>query len=318
MADGSPLSPAALMVARAAFAALAPPPEFKPSEWAESAGGVRIPVGAAISGPIRFDNAPYQREPLDMTVDPSCHRITLKWGAQVGKTQLALCAQAYKIVHDPINQIMMQASESDLHKWLNTKFNPLVESSPALSERIAPPRSRKGVNNTKMKSYPGGDLIFAWAGSPKTMRGISAPFIVCDETDGYDRTAEGHPVSLLWQRARSFLRHMPDQVCLLEISTPTVRGASHIDAAYEEGDQRQFHVGCPQCGAAQVLGWSQVKWDKASDGTHLPETACYECSANGCVWDDDDRIGAIRAAEASGHGWIARKAVSRTCLLSPE
>ncbi|WP_241525896.1 phage terminase large subunit family protein [Pseudophaeobacter leonis] len=52
-----------------------------------------------------------------------------------------------------------------------------------------------------MKSYPGGFLMFSWSGSPKTMRGRSAPFIVCDETDGYDRTSEGHPVGLLWQRA---------------------------------------------------------------------------------------------------------------------
>lgn len=300
-----PFGAAAFAVAAAALQALAPPPELTPSQWAEEA--VRIPVGAAISGPIRFENAPYQREPLDMTVNPECHRVTLKWGAQVGKTQLALCAQAYKIVHDPVNQIMMQASEGDLQKWLNTKFNPLVDATPALQERIAKPRGRKGVNNTKMKSYPGGDLIFAWSGSPKTMRGISAPFIVCDETDGYDRTAEGHPVSLLWQRARSFLRHMPDQVCLLEISTPTFKGTSHIDASYEAGDQRTFHVGCPHCGEAQTIEWSNVKWDKASDGTHLPETAHYECRANGCVWDDDDRVEAIKNAESLGHGWKAKE-----------
>ena len=301
------MNTAAQSIAAAMLAAFAPPPEFKPSEWAESGRGVRMPIGAAISGPIRFENAPYQREPLDMTVNPDCQRITLKWGAQVGKTQLALCAQAYKIVHDPINQIMMQASESDLQKWLNTKFNPLVEASPALQERIAKPRGRKGVNNTKMKSYPGGNLIFAWSGSPKTMRGISAPFIVCDETDGYGRTAEGHPVSLLWQRARSYLRHMPDHVCLLEISTPTIRGVSYIDKAYEEGDQRKYHVACPHCGEAQTLEWSNVKWDKASDGTHLPESAYYECRAHGCIWDDDDRVEAIKTAEAKGHGWKAAK-----------
>ncbi|WP_299297458.1 phage terminase large subunit family protein [uncultured Tateyamaria sp.] len=302
-----PFGKAAFMVATAAFAALAPPPDLTPSQWAESEHGVRIPVGAAISGPIRFDNAPYQREPLDMTVNPECQRITLKWGAQVGKTQLALCAQAYKIVHDPMNQIMMQASEGDLQKWLNTKFNPLVDASPALQERIAKPRGRKGVNNTKMKSYPGGDLIFAWSGSPKTMRGISAPFVVCDETDGYDRTAEGHPVSLLWQRARSYLKFMADQVCLLEISTPTFKGSSHIDAAYEDGDQRKYHVCCPHCDEAQTLEWSNVKWHKASDGTHLPETAYYECRANGCVWDDDNRVEAIKNAEAQGQGWKASK-----------
>lgn len=296
-----PFGSAALMVATSFLAGLAPPPDLKPSEWAEQS--VQIPVGNAIPGLISFDNAPYQREPLDMTADPSCHRITLKWGAQVGKTQLALCAQGFKIVHDPVSQLMMQPSEGDLQTWLTTKFNPLVEANPDLETRIATPRARKGVNNTRMKSYPGGFIMFAWSGSPKTQRGRSAPFIVCDETDGYDRTAEGHPVGLLWERANTF----DDQRKLVEISTPTIRGISWIDHAYEQGDQRQFHVACPHCDAVQAIEWSNVKWQKNADGEHMPESAYYECRANGCVWSDTDRYFAIRNAERLGHGWKAKK-----------
>ncbi|WP_132998318.1 phage terminase large subunit family protein [Sulfitobacter pontiacus] len=296
-----PFGSAALMVATSFLAGLAPPPDLKPSEWAEQS--VQIPVGNAIPGLISFDNAPYQREPLDMTADPSCHRITLKWGAQVGKTQLALCAQGFKIVHDPVSQLMMQPSEGDLQTWLTTKFNPLVEANPDLETRIATPRARKGVNNTRMKSYPGGFIMFAWSGSPKTQRGRSAPFIVCDETDGYDRTAEGHPVGLLWERANTF----DDQRKLVEISTPTIRGISWIDHAYEQGDQRQFHVACPHCDAVQTIEWSNVKWQKNADGEHMPESAYYECRANGCVWSDTDRYFAIRNAERLGHGWKATK-----------
>lgn len=296
-----PFGTVALEIATATFQTLAPPPDLKPSEWAEQA--VYIPAGNAIPGLISFENAPYQREPLDMTVNPDCHRITLKWGAQVGKTQLALCAQAYRIVHDPGNQLMMQPSEGDLQTWLNTKFDPMVEANEELKDRIAKPRGRKGVNNTRMKSYPGGNLMFSWSGSPKTQRGRSAPFIVCDETDGYDRTAEGHPVSLIWERANSF----DDLRKLVEISTPTIRGISHIDAAYDQGDQREFHIACPHCDAVQILEWSGVKWEKDEDGVHLPETAYYQCRANGCVITDTDRYAAIRDAERLGHGWKAKK-----------
>lgn len=294
-------SPAAHRMMASALSALQPPPDLKPSVWAERS--VYIPVGNAIPGLIRFDNAPYQREPLDMTVDPSCQRISLKWAAQVGKTQVALCAQSYRIAMDPTSQLMMQPSEGDLQTWLQTKFNPLVEANPELESRIAPSRGRKGVNNTRMKSYPGGFIMFAWSGSPKTQRGKSAPFVVADETDGYDRTAEGHPVSLLWQRAATF----GDMRKLLEISTPTVRGLSWIDDAYEQGDQRQFHVGCPHCGEPQVIMWSNVKWEKDADGAHLPMSAYYECLAHGCVWSDSDRVAAVRDAEKLGHGWKAQK-----------
>lgn len=290
-------------IAREVMESFAPPPDLKPSEWAEES--VYIPVGNALPGLIRFDNAPYQREPLDMTVDPGCHRITLMWGAQVGKTMVALCAQAYRIAESPVSQIMMQPSQGDLHTWLETKFNPMVEANQKLSSRLAKPRGRDGVNNQSMKSYPGGFLMFSWSGSPKTMRGRSAPFIVADETDGYDRTAEGHPVSLLWQRAATF----GDQRLLLEISTPTIKGASFIESAYEAGDQRRFHVRCPHCGHVQPLKWSQVKWDKDADGNHLPETAGYLCAGDGCgtVWSDGERIHAIRVAESVGAGWVAQK-----------
>lgn len=265
---------------------LKPPPDLKPSEWAEQ--NIRIPIGNAVPGLIRFDHAPYQREPLDMTANPECNRITLMWSAQVGKTTLALCAQAYKIGQDPQSQIMMQPSQGDLGTWLETKFNPLVTSNDELERLIAKPRGREGVNNQRMKSYPGGFLMFSWSGSPKTMRGRSAPFIVCDETDGYDKSTEGHPVSLLWQRAATF----GDRRKLLEISTPTIKDASWIEAAHDQGDQRKFYVPCPDCGEYQPLKWSNVTWDEGK-----PETAHYACNHCGSMWNDGHRIAAIRKGE---------------------
>lgn len=289
-------TPALSRAFRAALQAFVPPPDLLPSEWAER--NVRIPVGNAVPGLIRFDNAPYQREPMDMLVNPDCHRITLQWAAQVGKTQLALCGQAYHIEMRPVSQMMMQPSEADLKTWLAAKFQPLVDSNPALQARIAKPRGRDGVNNQQMKSYPGGFLMFAWSGSPKTMRGRSAPLIVVDEVDGYEVTAEGHPVSLIWQRAATF----GDQRKLLEISTPTVRGHSYIEAAFLQGDQRRFHVPCPDCGAWDWLRWENVRWDGRDDedAEQLPETARYSCPHCGTLWDDGQRKAAIRAGK-----WVA-------------
>lgn len=270
---------------------LKPPPDLKPSEWAEQ--NIRIPIGNAVPGLIRFDHAPYQREPLDMTANPECQRITLMWSAQVGKTTLALCAQGYKIGQDPQSQIMMQPSQGDLGTWLETKFNPLVATNDELERLIAKPRGREGVNNQRMKSYPGGFLMFSWSGSPKTMRGRSAPFIVCDETDGYDKSTEGHPVSLLWQRAATF----GDRRKLLEISTPTIKGGSWIESAFDEGDQRRFYVPCADCGAKQPLEWANVTWDEGE-----PQTAKYACRNCGVMWGDGERIAAIRKGE-----WRARE-----------
>lgn len=280
---------------------LVPPAPLKPSEWAEN--NVRIPAGNAIPGPIRFDNAPYQREPMDMAVHPGCYRISLMWGAQVGKTQLALCLQGYSIAHEPRSQMMMQPSQGDLTTWLETKFNPMVDANPSLQSLLAKPRSHEGVNNQRMKSYPGGFLMFAWAGSTKTMRGRSAPLIVADEVDGYSGTDEGDEVELLWQRAATF----GDQRLLLEISTPTIKGESKIEASFEAGDQRRFYVACPHCDQHQALDWHQVTWEKDEDGTHHPDTVAYVCKHCGVIWNDGERIAAIRTAEQVGAGWKSSK-----------
>lgn len=234
-----------------------------------------------------------------MTANPDCHRITLMWGAQVGKTQIQNCAIGYNIHQNPANQMMMQPSQGDLQTWLETKFTPMVESTPVLENRLAKPRSREGVNNNRMKSYPGGFLMFSWSGSAKTMRGRSAPKIYCDETDGYERTAEGHPVSLLWQRSATY----GDQRCLFETSTPTLKGASHIEDAFEAGDKRRYFMPCPHCQEKITFQWSNVTWDKDEEtGEHLPETAHYACQECGGVINDGQKLAMLRMGE-----WIGEK-----------
>lgn len=294
---------------RRAQAQLRPPPDMTPSAWVEA--NIRVPSGNAVPGPMRLDNAPYQREPLDMLVDPDCYRETLMWGAQVGKTMTALGIQGYSIALRPRSQMMMQPSQGDLHTWLETKFNPLLEANASVRRLVAKPRGRDGVNNRQMKSYPGGFIMFAWSGSPRTMRGRSAPLIVCDEVDGYEVTEEGHPVGLLWQRAATF----GDMRFLLEISTPTTKSGSYIEKAFLAGDQRRFHVRCPDCGHEQMLTWENVHWtgrrssgiDDAEadleDGVeHRPESARIVCAGCGTLWDDGQRIAVIRAGR-----WIAAK-----------
>lgn len=273
---------------------LEPPKELKPSEFAEE--NLRIPTGNAIPGPVRFKNAPHQIEPLNLIDDPECYRITLMWGAQTGKTQTALMAMAYFIGHKPKNMMAMQASKSDMNKYLNGKFDPMVESTPLIKERVAKPRGREGVNNQEMKTYPGGSLTLAWAGSPKTARGVSAGIIFPDETDGYERTAEGHQVGLLWQRAATF----GDDKLLFETSTPTLASTSYIEPAFEGGDKRRWHINCPDCDHSQFLKWSQVSWLKSEDGTHLPETAKYACEGCGSLLDDKARVEALQQGK-----WIA-------------
>ncbi|AWM87365.1 phage terminase large subunit family protein [Microvirga sp. 17 mud 1-3] len=297
---------------RRAMANLVPPPDMLPSVWAEQ--NVRIPVGNAIPGPISFENAPYQRGMLDAIKEPGVRRVSYMTGAQLGKTTVQQCATGYFIAHEPRSQIFVQPTQGDVQAFLETKLRPMLDANPAISDKMAKQRGREGVNNSRIISYIGGWLMFSWAGSPKTLRGRSAPIVQADEIDGMEATPEGDPGELLAQRAATF----GDQALRTESSTPTVLGASRIHTAFLEGDQRRYMVPCPHCHEAQPLRWENVTWSgrKSSgikdfeldlDGEHKPETAGYVCESCGVVWNDGERLAAIRSAERQGHGWKASK-----------
>lgn len=235
---------------------------------------------------------------MDCASDPKVDRITLMWGAQLGKTEIINNIIGYGIHQNPRSQMMMHPTQGDLSTWLETKLNPLLTDTPEIEELVAKPRGRDGVNNSRMKSYPGGFLMFAWSGSPNTMRGRSAPVILTDEVDGYETTPEGDPINLLWQRAATF----GDQRLLVVTSTPTVKGASRVEDSFLQGDQRRFYLPCPHCEEEQVLEWGQVSWQKDEQGEHLPETAIYACKHCGGVIEDGHKPAMLRRGR-----WIASK-----------
>lgn len=303
---------AVISAVRRALQCLIPPPELLPSQWAEA--NVVIPIGNAIPGPINFDNAPYQRGMLDVVKEPGVTRVDYMTGAQLGKTTIMQCITGYFIAHQPRSQIFVQPSQGDMQTFLETKLRPMLDANPKISSRMARPRSREGVNNSRIISFIGGWLMFGWAGSPKTLRQRSAPITQADEVDAMDATAEGDPINLLQQRSATF----GDQQLSIRSSTPTIKGSSRIENGFLAGDQRRYYVPCPECKAAQYLKWENVRWmgrastcihdfDKDLSVEHFPETARYACEHCGALWDDGQRIATIRNAEKLGHGWIAEK-----------
>lgn len=313
---------AVLAAVRRAAINLVPPPDMLPSVWAEGdpargiKPGIMIPVGNAVPGPINFDNAPYQRGMIDVVKEEGVRRVDYMTGAQLGKTTCQQVIVGYFIAHEPKSQMFAQPSQGDMQTFMETKLRPMMEANKSISSKMAKQRGRKGVNNSRIMSYIGGWLMTAWAGSPKTARGRSAPVLNMDEVDGMPPTKEGDFCELLSQRSATF----GDERLEIRSSTPTIKGHSRIEAGFLAGDQRRFHVACPDCGEGQHLKWAQIIWDgrqstsfedAANDNEpgveHKPDTACYSCEHCGTLWDDGQRIAAIRNAERLGFGWIASK-----------
>ena len=63
-------------------------------------------------------------------------------------------------------------------------------------------------------------------------------------------------IALAKKRSATFWNRL-----VLLTSTPTVKGASRIESAYEESDQRKFFVKCQHCDESFVMEWNHVQWE---------------------------------------------------------
>ena len=195
--------------------------------------------------------------------------------------------------------MVVMPTERDAETWSKDRFSPMARDTACLTGKIADPKSRDGNNKILHKRFPGGHLTIVGANAPSGLASRPIRLLLCDEVDRYPFSAgaEGDPVNLAKKRTVTFWNRK-----IVLVSTPTNKGTSRIEAAYEESDQRQYHVPCPECGEEQVLTWPQVKWDKAAGGAHQPETAKYHCIHCDAAWPDEVRWGAI----SKGH-WQARE-----------
>ena len=83
---------------------------------------------------------------------------------------------------------------------------------------------------------------------------------LADETDRYESSAgaEGDPISLATKRTTTFWNKK-----IYMCSTPTIKGLSRIETAFEESDKRYYHVPCPECNVkASFKMEKRVVWDE--------------------------------------------------------
>nr|WP_255700229.1 phage terminase large subunit family protein [Ruegeria alba] len=279
-----------------ALAVLRPPPDLTISAWADQNRRLSSEASAE-PGQWRTSRAEYQRGIMDAISDPSVETVVVMSSAQTGKTETQLCCVGYHIDQDPAPIMVVMPTERDAETWSKDRFSPMARDTPCLQDKIANPKSRDGNNKILHKRFPGGHLTIVGANAPSGLASRPIRLLLCDEVDRYPFSAgaEGDPVNLAKKRTVTFWNRK-----IVLVSTPTNKGASRIEAAFEESDQRRFWVPCPACGAEQVLTWEQVKWDKAEDGSHRPETARYHCVDCDAPWKDETRWAAISKGR-----WIA-------------
>lgn len=275
-------------VAADAMRAWAPPPRLTVSEWADEYR--MLPKeSSAEPGRWRTDRAPYQRGIMDAVNDSSVREIVVMTSAQVGKTELLLNTIGYFVSHDPSSILVLQPTLDMAEAFSKDRLAPMVRDTPILTGKIADPRARDSGNTLLHKKFPGGQITMAGANSPASLASRPIRTVLCDEVDRYPASAgsEGDPVNLAKKRTTTFWNRK-----ILLTSTPTVKGLSRIEAAFQASDQRRYHVPCPHCGAHQVMKWANVRWDEGR-----PETARYYCEACGERIEPGDKLGMLLRGE---------------------
>lgn len=223
---------------------------------------------------------------MDSISDPSIKDIVIMAGSQIGKTEMLLNIVGYHISQDPAPMLVVQPTLEMAQSFSKDRLAPMLRDTPCLKGKVKDPRSRDANNTTTHKVFPGGHVSLVGSNSPSGLASRPIRIVLCDEVDRYPPSAgsEGDPIQLARKRSATFWNRK-----IVMVSTPTNKGASRIEQAFEESDKRYYYVPCEDCGEEQVLKWSNVKWEKDK-----PETASYICEGCGSVWDDAKRFRAIR------------------------
>jgi phage terminase large subunit GpA-like protein len=265
-----------------------PPEDLKVSEWADK-HRILSTEGSAEPGRWSTDRAPYQRGIMDSMNDDEIREVVVMKSAQIGWTELLLNVIGFHIDREPAPMLMLQPTIEMAQTISKDRITPMLRDSPALRNKVGKSKYRDSAETILHKTFGGGHLTLAGANSPASLASRPVRIVLCDEVDRYPPSAgtEGDPISLARKRSTTFWNRK-----LLMGSTPTVKGQSRIEQAYEASDKRRYYVPCPHCGTYQALEWPNVRWPEGE-----PRKAYYACPECAGVITDRDKPAMLKAGE---------------------
>lgn len=246
------------------------------SRWADQNRRLS-PEASSEPGRWVTDRAEYQRGMMDAINEPGVSEVVFMTSSQIGKTEILNNIIGYYTHQDPSPMLLIQPTLDMAETWSKDRLAPMIRDTDALTTLFKDPKSRDSDNTLLHKKFAGGHITMAGANSPASLASRPIRIVLLDEEDRYPHSAgsEGDPGSLAQKRTTTFWNRM-----LITASTPTTEGESKIAARYEQSDQRQYYVPCPECGGMQVLVWANLKFNKdAIIKTATSGEIGYDCDA---------------------------------------
>jgi len=274
--------------------ALRPRQRLTVSQWSDNK---RILSSKSSSEPGRWrtSRTPYLKEPMDcLSAHSDVREVNVVKAAQLGfTTALGVNWVGYTIDHDPASMLIAVPTDKLMEEWVEQDLDPMLTDTPCVAEKMSI-KSRDAANRKDLKGFPSGLLMLMGANSANNFRQKKAKKQYRDDIDGWPHAVgqDGDPVDLLDNRSKTFPRRK-----IVNVSTPTVKGASRIDDKYEQSDQRRYYVPCPHCHEEQVLRWKNLQYSLI-DG--VVKDAWYVCQHCGCEIEEHYKPAMLKAGR-----WIA-------------
>jgi len=265
-------------LAEAMASALQPDPVITADEWARVE---RImPADAVEPGAYRPERTPYMID-VQRTMSATSPYIEgwMKKGVQLGGSVSGENLIGSWISTAAGNILVTFPKLEDAKQWELSRFEPMRKSSRQLRKRIRA-SGVKGSDNTKLrKKYPGGTMrLIGVSSMPKS---ATVRYIKIEEADEYPFDVDNQ--GSIFEGLRARIRNFGRKAKMYGDSTPTVEGASNIDREYKRGDQRKWHLCCPDCKHPQPLRWTQMKWIPHEDPEQTAASTRYACEACGAL-----------------------------------
>ena len=275
-----------------------PDPRLTVSEWSDKYR-ILTSESSAEAGLWRTDRTPYLREIMD-ELSPSSPTTQVKVikGTQLGFSSIADNISMCYLDFYPCPILYILPTETLAKGTSKRRITPSIRAIPHLAKKITGGKSKDDIGETYSKPVAGGNLTFGWSQSTASFRSFSARVVILDDCDGYGSFGEGDVMELGKARADAFANKK-----IYINSTPTIAGQSNIETEFEDSDQREYDMPCPECKVLMPFHWDYMHYEVDKKGALKGDVKCA-CPNCGILIPEFKKTWMM--SEANGAKWQPR------------
>jgi len=252
---------------------LAPPPPVDLRAWAMT--HLTFAEGPRAGGRYVAEDFPFFDRLFEvLSPDHPCRIVSLKKGAQLGGTVVAMIFAAASTDLDPAQLLYVHPTEPNARRWMRLKFKPFIKGVERLRTAFATERGRdaSGTGFYIERRDGRATIQLAGAASPSSLSEISVKRQVQDDLAKWpEDNGAGDPEGQADSRSKAF-----DDAKIFKVSTPLVAESCKITKSVAAGTDERWHVACPHCGKVAPLDWDSMRIALES-GEADPDDPCFVC-----------------------------------------